>query len=88
MASDVFVSDNDSARSYEKRVKEDCDFNFFLYLNIWRCTELLTNLSTNINEDFENIYYREIFDYVEGCKKSNDANVQLLFDLMADLERD
>ncbi|MEJ7556659.1 MAG: hypothetical protein WKF66_00020 [Pedobacter sp.] len=70
-----------------QRVEEDCEVKYILYLNIWRCTELLITQVSSITDEQELIFNDQYFGYVEGRMKSDDTNLQLLFDLMADLDR-
>ncbi|MEJ7556658.1 MAG: hypothetical protein WKF66_00015 [Pedobacter sp.] len=87
MALEVYVEDDDRLTSYEERVNENCDFHFCLYFNIWKCAEILLTQSIEISEQQEENFFSEMYDFVDGDKKSDNSNVQLLFDLMVDLEK-
>jgi hypothetical protein len=87
MALNVYVDYDDRMRSYKQRVQEDCEIKYLLYLNIWRCTEVLRTQVASITDEQENVFNAQYFGYLEGKIKSEDTNAQLLFDLMADLDR-
>lgn len=86
MAENLYVNMcSDIGISYKRRVEDECDMKYFFYLNAWRCVEILSTNCIVIDEAAEKIFNDKIFDYICGSVKSDDQNIKLLLQMMAEI---
>jgi hypothetical protein len=87
IADDLFVEPDFDTISYEERVNADCKSNYILYLNLWRCAEVLATEIALIEDEKEVIFDELIYDYLQGIIESDNSNAQLVLDLIGDIGR-
>ncbi|RZK18923.1 MAG: hypothetical protein EOO43_12140 [Flavobacterium sp.] len=85
LAQDIYIDDDLGIRSYDEIVSEDCDMKYFLYLNLWRCAEVLSTEIVLIQDEQEEIFNDLLFSYLQGIIESDNSNAQLVLDLIADI---
>jgi hypothetical protein len=86
IAQDIFVEPDLDTKSYDARVLEDCVGKYILYLNLWRCAEVLSTEIAVIEDSQDDVFIDLYFDYIGGIIKSDNSNVQLVLDLIADMD--
>jgi len=85
IARDIFEGPDLDIKSYDERVSEDCNLKFFLYLNLWRCAEVLSTEIALIKDEQDDMFNEKICSYIQGIIKSDNSNAQLVLDLIADI---
>jgi hypothetical protein len=85
IAENIYVWTDPCIKSYEEIVSDDCDLKYFLYLNLWRCAEILSTEIALIQNEQEEIFNDLFCSYLQGIIESENSNAQLVLDLIADI---
>lgn len=85
LAKDIYIDADSGIRSYDEIVSDDCDMKYLLYLNLWRCAEVLSTEIVLIQDEQEEIFNDRFFCYIYGTIESDNSNAQHVLDLIADI---
>jgi len=85
IAENLYVDPDLGIRSYDEIVSDDCELKYYLYLNLWRCAEVLSTEIAIIKDKQEEIFNDLIYSYIQGIIESDNSNAQHVLELLADI---